>query len=110
MIAGQEVTTALSFAADGRSLVGVTTLDAPNGRVVSAPLDARPTDWSTLVPEGDAVLGAVAVRGHDLLVTATRRAVDQLLRFGTDGGPLGTVSGLRDVVAVSALSRRPRHG
>ncbi len=38
-IAGEEVTTGLRFAADGTSLVGVTTLAAPKGRVVRVPLD-----------------------------------------------------------------------
>jgi prolyl oligopeptidase len=104
-IAGQEVTTAFAFAADGTSLVGVTTLGAPKGRVVRASLAAPRSDgWETLVPEGDEVLGHVAVRGADLLVTATRRAVDTIRRIDPDGRPLGTITGIGDVVAVSGLS------
>jgi prolyl oligopeptidase len=104
-IAGREVTTAFEFAADGTSLVGVTTLDAPKGRVVRAALAAPATDgWETLVAEGDVVLGRVAVRGPDLLVTATRRAVDAVRRYDPDGLPLGAVAGLGDVIAVNGLS------
>jgi prolyl oligopeptidase len=104
-IAGQEVTTAFEFAADGTSLVGVTTLDAPKGRVVRAAL-AMPAShgWETLVPASGAVLGRVAVRGADLLVTSTRRAVDTIRRYDPDGHELGAVAGLGDVIAVSGLS------
>ena len=91
-IAGEEVTTGLRFTADGTSLVGVTTLDAPKGRVVRVPLDApAASGWTTLVAEGDAVLGSVAVRSDDLLVTSTRRAVDTVQRHWPDGTPLGAV-------------------
>jgi prolyl oligopeptidase len=102
-IAGREVTTVFEFAADGTSLVGVTTLDAPKGRVVRAPLAAA-NRWETLVAEGDAVLGRVAVRGDDLLVVSTARAVDHVVRYDPDGRPLGSVDGLGEVVAVSGLS------
>ena len=43
VVEGVEATTELVFAADGDSLVGVTTLDAPRGRVVRVPLE-RPGD------------------------------------------------------------------
>ncbi len=104
-IAGQEVTTAFEFAADGSSLVGVTTLDAPKGRLVRARLTAPQSDgWETLVPEGDTVLGRVAVRGDDVLVVSTSRAVDRVWRFDPDGRQRGAVDGLGDVIAVSGLS------
>jgi prolyl oligopeptidase len=104
-IAGQEVTTAFEFAADGSSLVGVTTLDAPKGRVVRAPLKAPQSDgWETLVRESDAVLGRVAVCGDDVLVVSTARAVDRVLRYDPDGQPRGAIDGLGDVIALSGLS------
>jgi prolyl oligopeptidase len=104
-IAGDEVTSAFRFAADGSSLVGVTTLGAPKGRVVTVPLEAPDAaGWTTIVAESDAVLGSVAVRGGDLLVTSTRRAVDTIHRHGLDGTPLGAVAGIGDVVAVAGLS------
>ena len=71
LIEGVEATSELDFAIDGRSLVGVTTVDAPRGRVVRVPLDGD-GDWETIVAEGDAVLsqaggrgGRPARRGHD---------------------------------------------
>jgi prolyl oligopeptidase len=104
-IAGTEATTSFRFAADGTSLVGVTTLDAPKGRVVRAPLaDPAISGWTTIVAEGDAVLGSVAVGGDALLITATRRAVDTIWRHGPDGTPLGAVAGFGDIVAVAGLS------
>ena len=41
VIAGVDANTSLGFAADDRSLVGISTLDAPRGRVVRIPLDAE---------------------------------------------------------------------
>src|SRR5690606_30611896 len=46
-----------SFTVVGDRLVGTTTLDAPRGRVVAAPLDApTPEHWRTVVPESDDVV------------------------------------------------------
>jgi prolyl oligopeptidase len=105
VISGQEATTALQFAADGSSLVGVTTADAPRGRVVGVPLGGpQPEHWATVVPEGDAVLGGLAVCGDELLVVATSRAVDTLRRYRADGRSLGAVDGLGDVIAIAGLS------
>jgi prolyl oligopeptidase len=72
---------------------------------VRVPLD-DPTvsGWTTIVAEGDAVLGSVAVRGDDLLIIGTRRAVDTVWRHAPDGTPLDAVTGLGDVVAVAGLS------
>jgi prolyl oligopeptidase len=102
LIGGVEATTELHFAMDGRSLVGVTTVDAPRGRVVRVPLVGN-GGWDTIVAEGDAVLGGVAVTPEGLLVVATTRAVDTIRRHDEDGGPLGTVDGIGDVVAVAGL-------
>lgn len=105
LISDEEATTALHFAADGSSLVGVTTAGAPRGRVVRVALDAPQREhWVTLVAEGDAVLGGVAVRGDELLVVATQRAVDTVRRYRADGRSLGSVDGLGDVIAVAGLS------
>ena len=60
-------------------------------------------------PRGDAVLGSVAVRGDDLLVTATRRAVDTVQRHGPDGTPLGAVVRDRRRHRRRRAQRRPRH-
>ena len=102
LLEGVEATTELRFAVDGRSLVGVTTVDAPRGRVVRVPLDGA-GDWETIVAEGDSVLSGAAVTPDGLLVVATTRAVDTIQRYDHDGRPLGAVDGIGDVVAVAGL-------
>ncbi len=105
VIAGEEVTSAFHFAADARSLVGVTTLDAPRGRVVRVPLGGtNPATWETLVPEGRAVLGQLAVAGDEVWVVASQRAVDRVERFTPDGAALGPLAGVGDVIAVAGLA------
>ncbi len=104
VIEGEEATSSFDFAADGESLVGTTTFGAPRGRVVTAPLIApAASGWTTLVPEGERVLTQVAVAGAELLVSSTRRAVDVVERFGTDGSSLGPVAGLDGIIAVAGL-------
>ena len=105
-IAGEQATTSFSFATDGSSLVGVTTFGASRGRVVRASLAAPQAGaWETLVAEGDAVLGGLAVRGDELLVVATSRAVDSVRRYAAaDGRGRGVVDGLGDVIAIAGLT------
>jgi prolyl oligopeptidase len=105
LIEGVEATSEFAFAADGESLVGVTTLDAPKGRLVRVPLGVTdPTGWETLVPGGDGVLAQATVCGPDVLVVSTQRAVDRVLRYGADGRAQGSVDGLGDVIAVAGLT------
>jgi prolyl oligopeptidase len=105
LIAGVEVTSELVFAADGESLVGVTTLDAPKGRLVRVPFGVTdPAEWDTLVPEGDGVLAQATVCGRDVLLVSTQRAVDRVLRYDAAGGTRGAVDGLGDVIAVAGLT------
>ncbi len=83
VIAGVEATSEFQFAADGDALVGVTTLDAPRGRLVRVPFGAAdPGRWETLVPEGEGVLSHPTVCGDDVLAvsTAARRRPDRPLR------------------------------
>lgn len=95
-----------SFAFAGDHLVGTTTLDAPRGRVVAAPLAAPGVaHWTTIVAEGPATLGRPVVCGDELLVVATERAVDRVERFTGEGVPLGAVPGL-GTIAVTALTAR----
>jgi len=94
----------------GDSLVGVTTLDAPNGRVVRASV-ATPAQWSTLIGERpDAVLGACVVDGDDLLVVASTVAIDRIERhpLGPEGAGEPTVIdlGSAGVVALDADAGR----
>jgi prolyl oligopeptidase len=76
-----------SFTVVGERLVGHTTLDAPRGRVVTAPLsDPRPEAWRTVVAESHDVIEGVAVTGESLLVASTRAAVSLLYHL-----PLGAL-------------------
>lgn len=97
VIEGQQAQTTLRVVGD--SLVGVTTLDAPNGRAISAPLSA-PTEWRTIVPERpDVVLGAHATCGDELLVVAGRVGVETIERW-PGGTPINL--GIASVVALDA--------
>jgi prolyl oligopeptidase len=99
VIEGEEAQSSFRFLDD--SLVGVTTLAAPNGRVVRAPL-AAPHEWTTLVADRpDAVLGRLVVCDGDLVVSASRVAVDRLERFRPDGTLVHTIDlGAASVVAL----------
>jgi prolyl oligopeptidase len=96
VIEGADVVTYFRFVDD--LLVGHTTLDAPRGRVVAAPLDdPAPERWRTIVPESDDVIEGVAVTAGSLLVASTRGAIGRLRRVprtalagtgtGTETGP-----------------------
>jgi prolyl oligopeptidase len=80
VIAGVDALTDLRVAGD--LLVGTTTLDAPTGRVVAAPLDRPgPEAWVDLLPATDAVVEGVAVTSASLLVARSRSAVAELVRL-----------------------------
>jgi prolyl oligopeptidase len=71
-----------SFTIVGGRLVGHTTLEAPRGRVVTAPLASpTPGQWRTVVPESADVVEAVAVTSASLLVASTRSAVSRLVHL-----------------------------
>ena len=104
VVSGVEATTEFEFGPDGASLIGVTTRDAPRGRVVRVELADPTGSWRTLVPESDAVRSQLTVVGGELWTVATRRAVDTVERFTAEGAPLGTVDGLGGgIVAVAGL-------
>ena len=84
MIEGLEAVS--SFEVVGDEVIGVTTLDADRGRVVSAPTVAAWHDnWCTLVPEGPAVIEAAVATSRSLLVLRSRAAVAELDRYDHDG-------------------------
>ncbi len=71
-----------SFTVVDDRLVGTTTLDAPRGRVVSAPLASpTPEQWATVVPESEDVVEGMAVTRSSLLVASTRSALSRLTRL-----------------------------
>jgi prolyl oligopeptidase len=76
------------FTTDDAALVGTTTLDASLGRVVRVDLDAddlSPSAWHTVVPEGDAVLGAPQFVPDGFYLPSTLVGVDRLEHVGHDG-------------------------
>ena len=83
-IEGVDVITRFEVVDD--ALLGVTTLDAPRGRLVRAPLDdPRPDRWETVIAESEAVLEGFVATRDSLLVASTRTAVAHLDRYDHDG-------------------------
>ncbi len=84
LIEGVEARTELEIVAD--QVIGVTTLDADRGRVVSAPLTRAWHDhWCTIVAESNAVIEAAACTSESLLVLSSHTAVSRLDRYAHDG-------------------------
>lgn len=104
-----EATTWLRVDVDRERLVGITTLDAPKGRLVAASLtDPTPERWSDLVPEGDHVLAGFALTGDRLLVHRTRAGVSSLHEHDPTGRHLEAVDGVTGgLSAVTALASHP---
>ena len=104
--AGSGVEARSSFVFHHDQLVGVTTRDAPNGRLIAASLDA-PSAWRTVVAERDVVLGGSVSRGDDILLVATREAIDTVECWrldGTGGDPIGDL-GLASIQSLDAGHR-----
>ena len=73
VISGIEAQSSFFFHAG--ELYGVTSRDAPNGRLFAAPLD-NPSEWRTVVAERDVVLASAASLGDRVLVVSSAAAVD----------------------------------
>jgi prolyl oligopeptidase len=107
VVTGVEATSSFTFGHDDQ-LIGTTTIDAPNGRVVTVALadaDVGPDGWTTIVPEREVVVGGLAVAGEALLLVVTRRATDSLERWPLGGRadePTETFD--LGVVSIDALS------
>jgi prolyl oligopeptidase len=100
VVEGVQAISRLRFHPSG--LVATTSVDAPNGRLIRASFDA-PAEWTTVVAERDVVLGEVTVCGDDIVVVASREAVDSVERWHLDGTLAATADGLGPVT-VQALS------
>jgi prolyl oligopeptidase len=122
VVEGIEATTWLRVDGERDRLVGETTLGAPRGRLVAAPLGGHPTRvegaerpvvdpsaaLTDLVPEGDDVLAASAISGEHLLVLRTRAGVSSLQHHAPDGARLADVTSLTGgLAAVTALAAHP---
>ena len=109
VIVSEGVEAVNGFAVVDDRLLGTTTLDAPRGRLVAAPLDDPGTGrWETLVPEGDAVLEGFVTTPRSLLLAATRHAEAVLTRHPLDRetgilGPGATVA-LPEAGSLAGLS------
>jgi prolyl oligopeptidase len=79
-----------SFFFHAGELFAVTSRDAPNGRVVAAPLD-RPDEWRTVIAERDVVVSRAASLGDRLMVVSSAAAVDTVEQWNTDGSFDGSV-------------------
>jgi prolyl oligopeptidase len=107
LIEGVEAVSQLTVVHD--RVVGVTTLDAPRGRVISAPLTAAWHErWTTLIPEGDDVIEAVAVTAGSMLVLGSASAVSHLDRHDHDGRHLERVE-LPELGSLAGLSGDREH-
>jgi prolyl oligopeptidase len=105
VVEGQDATTWCQVVGD--RLYAVTTLDAPRGRVVSAPVDRPQAEhWDTVVAETGAVLDAAVVAGAALLVASTEHAVSRLHRYGLDGSAAEEVA-LPELGAIGVLDADP---
>jgi prolyl oligopeptidase len=112
VVEGLDATSWFEVDAEGDRMLGLTTLHAPLGRIVRAPLSGRggtPGDWADLVPEGDDVCAAFATVGTDLLVARTRAGVSALVHHDGVTGAAVDVSEpvLGGLAAVTALTSHP---
>ncbi len=89
---------AFEFAgADGGQLYFLTSLGAPNGRVIAIdPLHPQEANWRAVVAEGrDAIelgAGSVSLVAHQLLVRTIHDASSRVLRYGLDGSARGDIT------------------
>jgi prolyl oligopeptidase len=99
VISGVEAQSSFFFHAG--ELYAVTSRDAPNGRVIAAPLD-DPSQWRTVIPERDVVLVRAASLDNHLLVVSSQSAVDTVELWDTDGTIRGTIDDLH-LISVQSI-------
>ncbi|HEX3622548.1 MAG TPA: prolyl oligopeptidase family serine peptidase [Acidimicrobiales bacterium] len=105
VVEGEDATTWFQIVGD--RLYGVTNLDAPRGRVVSAALtDPGVEHWTTIVAESAAVIEGAVVAGDSLVVSSAEHAVSRLHRYRLDGSALGEIP-LPELGSVGALDADP---
>ena len=81
---------------DGGRLYFLTTLGAPNGRVIAIdPAAPARADWRTAIPEGpdaiDLTTPSVTLVDHQLIVRSIHDAHSRVMRYGLDGAPRGEI-------------------
>jgi prolyl oligopeptidase len=83
--------------ADGGLLYFLTSLGAPNGRVIGIdPLKPPKSNWRAVIPEGhDAIplgAGSVTLIAHQLIVRSIRDAHSRVTLYGLDGRAQGEIT------------------
>jgi prolyl oligopeptidase len=100
--------------ADAGRLYFLTTLDAPNGRVISLdPLHPARAHWKQVIAESADAISlterSVTLVGHRLLVRTLHDAHNRVLVYGLDGTRLGAVQ-LPGTGIASGFEGRPEDG
>ena len=105
LIVGVDAISDFSFA-DDQTLIGMTTLNAPKGRIVSVDLadpDVGHTTWITIVPERDGVVGSPVPVGDGFYLTVERMGVDSIEHWTIDGRDRTEIGvGVSSTVQISA--------
>ena len=107
VVTGVDAAASFSVSSDGMSLVGITNLGAPHGRVVRVRLDGDvlrrgPDAWATIVAERDDVIAQLAVTRATVCCSSTSAgAVDVVHRIDPAGRHLDIVGGLGDSISVA---------
>ncbi|MBK5331149.1 MAG: S9 family peptidase [Ilumatobacteraceae bacterium] len=99
VISGVEAKSSFFFHAG--ELYGVTSRDAPKGRVFAASLDT-PWEWRTVVAERDVVVTSAASLGDQLLVVSSSAAVDSVEVWNTDGTLASAIDEL-ELISVQSV-------
>jgi prolyl oligopeptidase len=87
----------LYVGADAGRLYFLTTLDAPNGRVIAIdPQHPGRSAWSTVIAQGadaiDLTDRSVTLVDHQLIVRSVHDARSRVMRYGLDGGARGEIA------------------
>ncbi len=82
---------------DAGTLYFLTSLDAPNGRIIAIdPQNPASGNWRAVVAQGtDAIAlgaGSVTLVNHELIVSSIHDAHSRVQRFGTDGSAHGEIT------------------
>ena len=96
LLAGEDVISDFSFS-DEHTLIGMTTLGAPKGRVVRVDLldgSSAPSDWIELIPERDLVVGSPVPSSDGFYVKVERAGVDSIEHWAIDGGDRFEITGI----------------
>ncbi len=101
LIVGVEAISDFSFTGE-QTLIGMTTLDAQRGRIVSIDLVGN-SSWKTVVPERDLVVGSPVPGGDGFYVKVERMGVDSIEHRTLDGSLRSEITGVgvSSVVQIS---------